>query len=94
LTPEEIEAIGRRADLRRPPIRLTTETVTIEAPSDGEAITVHYTRDGSIPSASSPSFVGSATFDRLSDGSQVIACRAQSDDGTVNYRAFAFPADS
>jgi len=37
--------------------------VTVEATSQGEPSTVHYTRDGSIPSAASPSFTGSKRFE-------------------------------
>ena len=64
-------------------------SVTIEATASGEPITVHYTRDGSIPSTRSASFVSSATFE-LPPGNTVIACYAKDAEGNEKYQAFAF----
>jgi len=69
----------------------TGNVVTIEAGGAGDPITVYFTRDGSIPTTRSASFIGSAMFE-LPAGNQVIACYATDAEGTEVYRAFPFPA--
>jgi hypothetical protein len=68
-------------------------SVTIEVSGTGAPITVHYTRDGSIPTARSASFTGGATFE-IPSGNQVIACYARDAEGNEAYQVFAFPAAS
>jgi hypothetical protein len=67
----------------------TGSSVTIAAGGSTDPITVHYTRDGSIPTARSASFTGSATFE-IPAGNSVIACYAKDADGNERYQAFAF----
>ena len=65
-------------------------SVTIEAPSSENPITVYYTRDGAIPTIASASFVGSAVFEIPEQGHQVIACHATDGTGNSNYQVFAY----
>ena len=68
-------------------------TVTIEAaladPNAGD-MTVYYSRDGSIPTAVSASFVGSADFELPPTGNQVIACLVIGLAGDRTYQAFHY----
>jgi hypothetical protein len=81
------------ADGAEPLLRVTMgaagSSVTIGAGGSTDPITVHYTRDGSIPTARSESFAGSATFE-IPAGNQVIACYARDAAGNEKYQAFAF----
>jgi hypothetical protein len=81
------------SDEAEPLLRITMgetgSSVTIAAVGSTDPITVHYTRDGSIPTARSASFTGSAAFE-IPAGNQVIACYARDVDGNERYQAFAF----
>ena len=62
---------------------------------DAPPFSVHYTRDGSIPTTASPSFdgdagVASARFEFAEPGNHVIACFATDGRGNTDYRAFAY----
>jgi hypothetical protein len=102
LSPEQADAHAGRVAAALPLIRVAAAdpqpgqnvsgplTVTIEAPSDGPPVTVHYTRDGAIPTVASPSFVGSAEFEIPERGNQVIACHATDGAWNSNYQVFAY----
>ncbi|MET0966856.1 MAG: hypothetical protein ABWZ02_10685 [Nakamurella sp.] len=75
------------------PFAIVIEGVVLDSPAT--PITVHYTRDGSIPTGSSPSFggdagVASARFEFTEPGNHVIACFATDARGNDDYRAFAY----
>ena len=53
-------------------------------------VTVYYTRDGSIPTAASASFVGSAQVELPPTGNQVIACRVIGAAGDRRYQVFHY----
>jgi hypothetical protein len=81
------------ADGAGSPIRFTVSqagsSATIEASDSDGPVTVHYTRNGSIPTTRSASFTSSATFE-IPPGNSVIACYAKDADGNEVYRAFPF----
>jgi hypothetical protein len=75
------------------PLAIVIEGVGRESPAT--PVTVHYTRDGSIPTAASPSFGGkagaaSARFEFAEPGNHVIACFATDGRGNTAYRAFVY----
>ena len=64
-------------------------TATDQAPGE-EPVVVHYTRDGSIPSTASPTFLGSELFELPATGNQVIACLVIGGAGDRSYRVFHY----
>ena len=65
-------------------------TVTLEATGIDQPVTVHSTRDGSIPTTASPSFETSELVELPPTGNQVIACLVVGAAGDRNYQAFAY----
>jgi hypothetical protein len=66
-------------------------TLAIEVADDkDEHVTVHYTRDGSIPGADSPSFQDRQQFQMPEGGSYIIACYAKDSSGNETYRTFQY----
>jgi len=70
-------------------------TVTLEAPAADRSaqslpVTVYYTRDGSIPTAASASFVGSTQVELPPTGNQVIACLVFGTAGDRSYHVFHY----
>ena len=53
-------------------------------------MTVHYTRDGSIPTTASPTFVGSELFELPPTGNQVIATLVVGGAWERAYQAFGY----
>ena len=65
-------------------------TVVIEASDAAGPLTVHYSRDGSLPDRGSARFDGSAPFELGEDGNHVIACYAVDHAGGEHYQAFPY----
>jgi Chitobiase/beta-hexosaminidase C-terminal domain len=66
-------------------------TVTLEAVDDRDGhVTVHYTRDGSIPDERSPSFKDQRQFEFLEAGNHVVACYAKDRDENETYEIFHY----
>jgi hypothetical protein len=65
-------------------------TVTIEASDTDGPVTVHYTRDGSLPTRGSASFTGQGHVEMAEPGNHVIACYATDHDGHEHYQAFHY----
>ena len=64
-------------------------TVILQTAPDSDA-PVHYSRDGSIPTHSSPSFSGQASFDIPEQGNHLITCATTGADGTWTYHSFCY----
>jgi len=64
--------------------------VVIEASDVAGPLTVHYSRDGSLPDRGSARFDGSAPFELGEDGNHVIACYAVDHAGGEHYQAFPY----
>ena len=73
------------------PRTVTIRAAALDRPTD-RPITVHYTRDGSLPTVRSASFIGSAEFEVPAAVDQVIACCATDSAGAANYQAFPLSA--
>jgi hypothetical protein len=101
-----IVAAGERAEAIQSAIRVTAVpepgdypvgklTVTLEAPTVDQSaqnlpVTVYYTRDGSIPTAASASFVGRTQVELPPTGNQVIACLVIGTAGDRSYHVFHY----
>jgi Chitobiase/beta-hexosaminidase C-terminal domain len=66
-------------------------TITIEGVDDrDDHVTVHYTRDGAIPDARSPSFQDRERFELSETGRHAIVCYARDSDGNESYETFCY----
>jgi pimeloyl-ACP methyl ester carboxylesterase len=65
-------------------------SAVIEASDADGPVTVHYTRDGSLPDSGSASFIGHGQFDLAAEGNHIIACYAQGSDGSEQYQTFHY----
>ena len=72
------------------PLIVTIEAELADQPAGDVPVTVYYTRDGTIPKATSASFSGSAQFELPPTGNQVIACLVIGGAGDRLYQVFHY----